>query len=69
MNMELVDSSSVTRVGHDEATQDLTVEFTGGRKYVYADVPETVYENLLTAKSVGKFVNDKIKSKYLFTAL
>lgn len=69
MNMELVNSSSVTRVGHDEATQDLKIEFRSGSEYIYADVPEAVYDDLLTAKSVGKFVNDKIKSKYLFTAL
>ena len=67
--MELVNSSSVTRIGYDEATEDLKIQFRSGSEYVYADVPEAVYENLLTAKSVGSFVNDKIKSKYLFTAL
>lgn len=69
MNMELVDSSSVARVGYDEGTQDLKVQFRNGREYLYADVPEAVYDDLLTAKSVGRFLNDKIKSKYVYTAL
>ena len=69
MNMELVDSSSVTRVGYDEATADLKIEYRNGWEYLYAGVPENVFEDLLSAKSVGRFVNTQIKPKYAYTAL
>ena len=69
MNMELVDSSSVTRVGYDEATSDLKIEYRSGWEYLYAGVPANVYEDLLSAKSVGKFVNAEIKPNYPYTAL
>lgn len=67
MNMELVDSSSIARVGYDEGTQDLKVQFQSGWEYLYADVPEAVFDDFINAESVGRFLNEKIKPKYAVT--
>jgi hypothetical protein len=42
----------------------LEIEFKSGRIYQYFDVPETVYQELMTAPSHGKFFNAYIRSVY-----
>jgi hypothetical protein len=63
-DMTPVDSSSVASVGYDEVAQELWVEFVGGRTYVYSPVPETTYQELVSAGSVGAYVNREIKPHY-----
>jgi len=69
MNTAQVYSSSVKSVGFDSDIGDLQIDFQSGRSYLYADVPETVYENLMESDSIGTFVNDKIKPKYNYTEI
>ena len=65
-----VESSSVDAVGYDPATAKLYIRFRGsGRAYVYADVPPAVYEALIAADSIGRFVNAEIKGTYNFRPL
>ena len=62
--MELipVKSSAILKVGYAES--NLFIEFVGGEWYKYADVPITVFEQLLRAPSKGTFVNQRIKPYY-----
>ena len=65
--MEDVNSSNLKRVGHDG--QDLFLEYSSGALYKYSDVPQSLYEELLTSESKGKFVNACVKGKYEFKRL
>ncbi len=66
MNRIPVSSSNVAAVGYDPNTQTLEVEFNNGSIYQYFDVPQTIYEALVSAESVGKFLNAQIKGYYRY---
>jgi hypothetical protein len=62
-----VSSSNIASVGHDESSQTLEVEFLNGSIYEYYDVPEYVYQELITAASVGSYFSQRIKNVYGFS--
>ena len=62
--MERVDSSSVEAIGYDSATSELYVRFHSGRTYVYLDVPESMYDSLLTAESIGRHLNYFVRPRF-----
>ena len=51
-------------MGYDIARHLLKVRFRNGRTYYYLDVPRETYRRLMTAESLGKFINEEIKPKY-----
>ena len=62
--MQRVQSSSVDAVGFDPVRNELTIRFVDGGSYVYGMVPIAVFEALLGADSIGRFVNERIKPRY-----
>ena len=62
--MITVRSTSIAAVGYDDRANELHVTYLGGDTYVYALVPKSVFRALLEAKSVGTFVNLRIKPTY-----
>jgi len=62
----LLKSSSVViqSFDYDQATQTLRVEFNSGSVYKYRDVPDSVYQGLKSAPSVGQYFNSHIREKY-----
>lgn len=64
-----VTSSNVAAVGYDPDTMTLEVEFRNGSVYQYFDVAETVYQDLMSASSVGTYLNQNIKSTYRYAKL
>ena len=64
-----VTSSSVVTVGYDATTMTLEVEFADRSVYQYFDVPEGEYRGLVTADSVGRYLNQNIKNSYRYTKL
>lgn len=64
MRSKPVDSSVLIAVGYDEANRILKAHFRNGRTYYYLAVPPEVYQSLLTAPSLGKYLNEAIKPKY-----
>ena len=62
--MQMVNSSNVESVGFDADTQELWVRFLSGDTYVYSNVDETTFSELLTAPSVGSYLNRSIKSRF-----
>ena len=62
--MQPVQSTSVDAVGFDPERNELTIRFVGGGSYVYGMVPIAVFEALLGADSLGRFVNERIKPRY-----
>lgn len=67
MNRTSVSSSNVASVGYDQSTLTLEVEFNDGSVYQYFDVPDTAYQELMRAESIGKFLHANIKNNYRYT--
>jgi hypothetical protein len=66
MNRTPVTSSNVASVGYDPKSMTLEVEFTNGSIYQYFDVPEGEFQNLISAESVGRYLNQTIKNNYRY---
>ena len=65
--MPYVQSSALARVSYNEATHTLCATFRdSGRTYVYRDVPQDVYENLMAADSLGNYFNACIRDRFPF---
>ena len=64
MNRTPVTSSNVVAIGYDPGTLTLEVEFKNGAVYQYFDVPETVYQELMRAGSIGQFIYTNIRNNY-----
>lgn len=60
--MRPVVSSNIASVGYREDLLVLAVRFMSGSFYIYEGVPLHVYEEMITAPSVGSYFNNKIKS-------
>ena len=61
-----VESSAVDRVEYDDPSQRLDIWYSDGDRYSYLEVPREKYDALLTAESIGAFVNTEIKPRYRF---
>lgn len=62
-----VESSNLATVGF--ANGVLEIEFKHGGVYQYFNVPTSVYEDLMTAESKGKYFHQFIRDKYEFVKL
>src|SRR5687768_11606551 len=57
-------STAIRSAAYDEETRELIIGLTTGRSYVYRDVHDWVYIELLAAPSVGRYYNLRIKDRY-----
>ncbi len=64
MDREYVESSMIASFGFDPSTSVLEIEFKSGAVWQYFDVPESVYYDMKSASSCGKFFHSSIKGKY-----
>lgn len=62
--MAKLTSSHIADAEYDRAGRVLTIRFVKGGSYEYQEVPEDVYESLLSAESAGKFFAANIKGKF-----
>jgi hypothetical protein len=69
MERQIVQSSNVRSIGYDYNTLILEIEFNNGRIYQYFNVPLEVYNSLMSASSIGKFLNSKIMGIYQYTEI
>lgn len=69
MNRVPVSSSNVDSVGYDPETMTLEIEFKNGAVYQYFDVPDMEHRNLVSADSVGTYLNRNIKNLYRYSKL
>jgi len=51
---------------YNKETQSFSITFKSGSVYTYSDVPETVYEGLLSAPSAGSYFAANIKDQFSF---
>lgn len=57
-------SSSISSAEYDTVDNVLSVMFNSGKTYRYADVPKEIYQELIEARSAGKFFQAYIKPVY-----
>jgi hypothetical protein len=57
-------SSIIDRVTFDDEASRLCISFRQTGKYVYDDVPDTLFDALCRAASVGTFFNEHIKGRF-----
>ena len=64
--MVSVDSSALSEVGYDYSHEMLAIRFRENNEhiYVYYDVPSEVYEDFISADSLGRYYNSYIKGQY-----
>lgn len=61
-----VTSSNLHSVGYNEKDKLLRIIFKNGGKYEYENVPKTVFNQLMTASSKGKFAQKNICYNYRY---
>lgn len=66
MTLQQVNSSNLAEVGYDTETQTLTIVFRKSGTYEFFDVPETVYQELMAAGSLGDYFARSIRGKYRY---
>jgi KTSC domain len=64
-----VESTTLASVGYDAAARMLELEFRSGERYRYLDVPLSLYRDLLSADSKGRFFNHHIRNRFSHTLL
>jgi hypothetical protein len=64
VNMVDVVSSQIKKIGYDEPSQTMFVEFANGVTYRYPEVPALVHGLLMTAESVGRHFNEHVRKQY-----
>lgn len=57
-----VTSSNISRIGYDEASQTLAVQFSNGTVFHYGSVSAAEHEALMKTESVGSYFARNIKS-------
>ncbi|PKP46054.1 MAG: transcriptional regulator [Bacteroidetes bacterium HGW-Bacteroidetes-12] len=59
-----VASSNIAAVGYDKEVHILEIEFHHGAIYQYVDVPENVFEELMSSSAMGSYFLNEIKNKF-----
>ena len=57
-------STVIRRFDYAPDRCELTIEFTTGRRYVYADVPEEEVNRMRGAFAKGRYFNARIRDRY-----
>lgn len=65
-HIAISDSTLVDKVYYDPDTSTLDAVFKKGARYRYRGVGPKVFAKFVLAKSMGKFFNSKIRTKYQY---
>lgn len=69
MNRKPVSSSNIHSIGYDSKSRTLEIEFHSGDIYQYFNVPESIYNALMSASSQGSYFSRHIKDQYQWTKI
>lgn len=64
MNMRLLESSSLRRVGYSQTSRTMRIEFKAGGIWDYFPLPPSEHEGLMKAGSHGRYFYSRIKGRY-----
>lgn len=67
--LTLMPSTVIRRFDYSSDTEELTVEFVTGRRYVYSGVPPEAHEALRSAFAKGVHFNRRIRDRYPYREL
>lgn len=67
MNRTHVQSSNIASIGYDTASQILEIEFNDGSVYQYRGVDQTVYHDLMSVSSHGRYFHAYIKDAFPYS--
>lgn len=56
-------SENINKLFYNEQLQQLIVEYKNGSQYRYDSVTKLEWDQLISAESKGRFINESIKSK------
>ena len=59
-----IKSSNIAAYHYDPHSRDLTLQFVGGAKHVYADVPQERVDGMLNNGSAGKYFHKFIRNGF-----
>jgi len=59
-------STAIRSHSYNSEARELTITFVTGRRYVYDDVPQDLYDRFKTASSRGTFFNREIRDRYAY---
>ena len=62
-----VESSNIASIGYDGGSSTLEVEFLNGSVYQYYDVPDYVYDEIMSADSHGGYLASNVKGIYSYS--
>ena len=66
--MHYVDSSNIEAIGYEPDSRRLYVRFLkSGETYVYDEVEEWVFDEMMQAPSKGSYLNRQIKGSYQYS--
>ena len=57
-------STALSSADYDTDAQTLDILFVSGKRYTYENVPESVWEGLVSASSAGTYFHSRIKDRY-----
>jgi hypothetical protein len=63
-NMDLVDSTNITKMGYHPDSRTMFVEYRNGKVYEYRGVPQEIFEQAKGSESVGSYVAQNVKGRY-----
>ncbi len=58
------DSKIIRKISYAPQSHIMTIEYVTGKIYDYHAVPQEDWNDALTAESIGKFVNNRIKGVF-----
>lgn len=64
MRLRPVESEMLQYVGYNAKQKILEVVFNTGERYQYFDVPASVYDELMSAESIGQYMHRHIIGHY-----
>lgn len=62
-------SGHVAAASYDDVGQVLTIEFSDGGRYGYANAPRSLYDGLVESVSPGSYFHRQIKGRYIHAKL
>lgn len=62
-------SSQFKKVKYDSESKILIITFNNDKRYEYKDVPQSTFDGLMSAESLGKFFISSIKNSFNFRPL
>jgi len=64
MKLKPVESEMLVAAGYDQKSHSLVAVFRTGETYRYKNVPSFLYERLMSADSIGKFMHKYILNRF-----